>query len=141
MSRFKENELNINEFVKYAENHVGETHELKFQSKRGEYAGKYEILNFEAYEPHFTYRYWSCEGEKEPDGAKLGFYTIKITDSKFYNGKTIKVAVHAYVQECDDMRTDDWYKTKQLYISNINEATGKTLRAYEFGIIDWRVKA
>lgn len=142
MERFKTAELDINEFVRFAESHVGETHDLEYQtfSKRGEPAGKYEIIGFEPLDnPHFEYRYWKHAENDTPDNAELGYYYIKISDSKFYNGKTIKARVVAYVQTED--KDGNYYKTKALYIYNVNEETGKGLKAYQFGILDFRVKA
>lgn len=127
-------DLDINYFMELAKNHVGEVHNLEFQtfSKRDQYAGKYEILDFiPAEEPKFDYSHWSYEEDQTPNEADLGYYMIKISDSKFYNGKTIKVHVTAYVQ-------DDKGITKALYIWNVDENTGKRLKAYEFGIIDYR---
>lgn len=129
---FKINELDINYFVKLAESHVGEIHELKYQSdsKYGEIAGKVEILEFTPDNPHFDYNFWRHEEDQTPDTAKLGYYLVKITESKFYNGKTIRVPVSAYVQ-------DEKGITKALYINNVNSDTGKQLRAYKFGILDF----
>ena len=83
---FKTNELDINYFVELAKNHVGEIHDLEYQSFRAE---------------------------------------------QFYNGKTIRVPVSAYVQSDDKI-------TKALFINNVNLDTGKTLKAYKFGILDFR---
>jgi hypothetical protein len=128
---FKINELDINYFVKLAESHVGEIHNLKFQSYRADYAGKYEILEFVPDNPHFDYNYWMSREDETPDTAKLGYYLVKITESKFYNGKTIRVPVSAYVQEDDKI-------TNALYIGHVNLDTGKSLKAYQFGILDFR---
>lgn len=144
MKRFTTPELNINEFIKYAESHVGEVHELEYQtfSKRDQYAGKYEIISFEpSDDPHFTFNYWKYKEDDTPSGAELGYYYIRIFDSKFYNGKTIKAKVTAYVQTEERMNTGNWFKTKALFINNANEETGKRLKAYAFGIIDFKVKA
>lgn len=129
-------ELDINYFVELARSHVGEIHDLEFQSmnKCGEIAGKYEIVDFEENNPRFEYEFWKNEENETPDTAKLGYYLVKITETKFYNGKTIRVPVSAYVQDKKGI-------TKALYIYNINADTGKALKAYEFGIIDFRVYA
>lgn len=130
---FKINELDINYFVKLAESHVGEIHDLKYQSdsKYGEIAGKFEILEFVPDNPRFDYSHWTTRENETPDHAELGYYLVKITESKFYNGKTIRVPVSAYVQEHDKI-------TKALFINNVNLDTGKGLRAYSFGILDFR---
>ena len=128
---FKINELDINYFVKLAESHVGEIHDLEFQSFRTDYAGKYEIIEFTPENPHFDYHFWRNREDETPDTAVLGYYLVKITESKFYNGKTIRVPVSAYVQDDDKI-------TKALFISNLNLDTGKCLKAYKFGILDFR---
>ena len=142
---FKTNELDINYFVELAKSHVGEIHDLEFQthSKRGEAAGKYEILSFTEENPHFTMHYFRNKGDDTPDGADLGYYTIRITESKFYNGKVIRVPVQAYVQAKDRINLADgeYHITKALFINNVNLDTGKSLKAYEFGIIDWNIFA
>ena len=127
----KTNELDINYFVELAKNHVGEIHDLEYQSFRAERAGKYEILEFTPDNPHFKYSYWRYLEEDTPNDADLGYYLVKITESKFYNGKTIRVPVSAYVQSDDKI-------TKALFINNVNLDTGKTLKAYKFGILDFR---
>ena len=134
MKKFTVDELDINYFVGLAESHVGEIHDLKFQSgsKYGQVAGKFEILAFTADDPCFTYDYWMNEENRTPDGAHLGYYTVKITESKFYNGKTVRVRVSAYVQEKGKI-------TKALYVDNLNYDTKKSLRAYRFGILDFQV--
>lgn len=125
----KTNELDINYFVALAESHVGEVHDLDYQSFRTEPAGKYEILSFTPINPEFTFTPW--HEDDEPTGAKLGYYLVKFSGTKFYNGKSIRVPVSAYVQEDDKI-------TKALFINNVNLDTGKTLRAYEFSILDFR---
>lgn len=140
--RYTESELDINEFMGYAAEHIGEVHELQFQSfsKRSEYAGKFEILDFEKAEnPQFTYDYWKYRDEKTPSGADIGYYKIRITDSKFYSGKTFWFPVSAYLQY-QDPNTGKVYKSKELFISNAPRETNKRLKAYEFGIIDWNVR-
>ena len=127
----KTNQLDINYFVALAESHVGEVHDLDYQSSRSDYAGKYEILDFTPDNPHFTYDHWTNRENDTPDGAKLGYYLVKFSETKFYNGKSIRVPVSAYVQEDDKI-------TKALFINNVNLDTGKTLRAYEFSILDFR---
>lgn len=131
---FKINELDINYFVKLAESHVGEIHDLGYEtdSKRGEIAGKFEILEFTPDNPHFGYSFWRYKKDQTPNNAELGYYLVKITESKFYNGKTIRVPVSAYVQEEKGI-------TKALFIDTLNLDTGKRLRAYSFEIIDFRV--
>lgn len=144
MLTFTVDDLNINDYLKYAEDHVGETHDLVFQtaSKRGEVAGTYTIIKFEASEnPHFGYHYWKYEEAKIPQVAELGYYYIKFEGSKFYNGKTIKCPVSAYVQSDYDGKPVKCYKTKALFINNVNADTNKRLKAYEFEIIDFRVRA
>lgn len=130
---FKINELDINYFVELAESHVGEIHALEYEtpSKRDQDAGKFEILDFTPVNPHFGYTFWKYEEDQTPNTAKLGYYLVKITESKFYNGKTIRVPVTAYVQSDDKI-------TKALYIDTENLDTGKRLRAYSFGILDFR---
>ena len=68
---FKINELDINYFVKLAESHVGEIHDLEYQSnsKYGEVAGKFEILEFVPENPHFDYSFWRNREEETPDTA------------------------------------------------------------------------
>jgi hypothetical protein len=135
--------LDINDFVAYAKSHVGETRELEYQtcSMYGEKAGEYTIVRFEASDdPRFTYRYRSDEEDRIPTGAELGYYYIKFSGSKWYNGKTIKCPVSAYVQDID-RKTGECFKTKALYVNTINMETGKRLKAYSFGIIDWEVRA
>lgn len=132
----KINELDINYFVALAKSHIGEIHDVEFQSmsRCGEIAGKFEIIDFVEDNAHFGYEFWKNEENETPDTAELGYYVVKITETKFYNGKTIRVPVSAYVQ-------DETGITKALYIGNINLDTGKALKAYEFGIIDFRVYA
>ena len=103
-------------------------------SRSGEIAGKFEIIDFVEDNAHFDYGFWKHEENETPDTAKLGYYVVKITETKFYNGKTIRVPVSAYVQ-------DEKGITKALFINNVNLDTGKALKAYEFGIIDFRVYA
>ncbi len=127
---FKTNELDINYFVALAESHVGEVHKLVFQNFRPDPAGKYEILDFTPDNPHFTYDHWRSLENDTPDGAKLGYYLVKFSKTKFYNGKSIRVPVSAYVQVNNKI-------TKALFIDNVNLDTGKTLRAYDFSILDY----
>jgi hypothetical protein len=130
----KATELDINYYVKLAKDKVGHIGNLTFEtfSRQGEIAGKFEILDFEASEPpHFTFNYWMHERDNTPDGAVLGTYTIKLTETKFYNGKTIKVEVRAYVQDGDGKQND------HLFISTYNLLTGKRLKAYHFPILNW----
>lgn len=139
-ARFREDELDTNEFAEYAAQHIGETHNLEFQGNRkiGEIAGKYEILDFEKLDnPKFIYYYWKHEEEGTPDGLNVGFYKIRLTDTKYYNGKTFWFPVTAYVQ--DTYRREEVSKTKALHILNAPRETGKTLKAYEFGIIDYGI--
>ena len=127
----KTNELNINHYVELAKSKVGLVGDLEFQSRRDGFAGHYEILEFEEHEePHFNFSVWWLEEDDTPNGAKVGYYIIKLTDTKFYNNKTIKCEVHAYVQDDEGLRED-------LYISTKNEYTGKYLKAYTFPIIDF----
>lgn len=127
----KTNELNINDYIKLAEEKIGYVGELRFQSKNNEYAGKFEILGFEPNEnPQFTYSHWSYEEDDTPDGARLGYFTIKLTDTKFYNNKIMKFKVNAYVQSREG-------RDNRLFISTKNEVTGKYLKAYEFPILNW----
>lgn len=144
MTRYTIDELDINEYVGFAASHVGETRELEFQtfSKRGEAAGKYEILDFEKDEnPRFTYHYWRHEENRTPDSAVLGWYKIRLTETKYYNGKTFWFPVTAYVQDEYKPEGDHARKTRDLFINNAPRETNKRLKAYEFGIIDFKVNA
>ena len=135
--RYTFDELDINFYMECAKSHVGEVNNLDFQAfgRRGEPAGQYEILEFiPAEAPAFTYTYKRFEDDQTPDGADLGFYMVRIFNTKFYNGKTFRVPVTAYVQ-------DKGHITKALHVSSVNADTGKALKAYEFPIIDWRVYA
>lgn len=127
---YKTNELDINYFVELAKSHVGEIGEVESQGNTIRQYGHFQIIDFKPENPHFTHTYWIHEEDDTPDGADLGEYTIKCLDTKFYKGKEIRVRVSAYVQE-------DKGVTKALYVDNINRETGKTLRAYSFGIIDF----
>lgn len=130
----KTNELNINDFIKLAEDNVGLIGDLEFetQSRQGEIAGTFEILGFEKSEnPKFTYTVHWLEDDETPNGADLGVYTIKLTNTKFYNGKTFRFKVTAYVQD-EDRGTNE-----MLHISTLNEDTGKYLKAYCFPILNW----
>lgn len=131
-------QLDINEYIKYAESHVGETHELKYESagKWAETAGRFTITGFEVSEnPHFGVS-WSGKKDNTPDIAELGFYYIRFDGSKWYNGKTIKCPVIALVQTRKRDNLNEWCKTKALYIRTENAETGKRLKAYNFGLID-----
>lgn len=129
----KTSELNINEYIMLAEEKVGHVGELEFQtfSKRYEDAGNFEILAFvQAEDPHFTYRHKLIEEADTPDGAELGHFIIKFTDTEFYNNKIMKFKVTACVQTEDGQNS--W-----LYIYNINAETGKKLKAYKFPMLNW----
>lgn len=129
----KISELNINEYIMLAEEKVGFIGNMEYAStnKYGEYAGQFEILAFEhAAEPHFTYSFWKYEEEETPNGAVLGYFFIRLFDTKFYNNKTIKAEVHAYVQNEEGANS-------RLFISTKNEDTGKYLKAYQFPILNW----
>ena len=143
MKQYTEDMLNINDFIEFAKSHVGETHDVRFQSssKWGQVAGQYTILDFEASDPHFEYSYWKNKDNKTPDGAKLGHYTIRFEGTKFYNGKTLKCPVTAYVQDNDRDDEDNWYITKALHIGNYDIENGKFPKAYCFKILDFKVKA
>lgn len=139
---FTIDQLNINDYIEYAKSHVGEVHDLQFQtlSKRAQAAGKFEILDFvESENPHFDYSFWRFKEAQTPDEADLGYYFVKMIDTKFYNNKIIKVPVIAYVQHCDG--ASECFKTKALFISHVNAETNKTLKAYSFGILDFRSRA
>lgn len=127
----KTNELDINYFVKLAEAKEGFIGDLEFQSNRADAAGKFEIIKFEKLEePKFRYSFWRYAEEDTPNRADVGIYTVKLSGTKFYNGRVLKFKVSAYVQDEDGVND-------RLYISNTNEATGKTLRAYQFPILNW----
>ena len=128
----KTNELDINYFIKLAENEVGKTYDLEFQSFRLEKAGKFTILSFEENEPQFKFKYWKHKDDDTPDGADLGYYRVRLYGTKFYNGKEIRVRVSAYVQN-EQRGIND-----MLFINNYNEDTGKCLKAYKFPIINRR---
>lgn len=130
----KTNELDINYYVELAKREVGSVHDLEFQSmsKYGEKAGTFEILEFEEVEPKFTYSYWKNKENDTPDGAIIGYFKIKLSDTKFYNGKTFRFEVKAYVQSSDTGEVND-----RLFISNKNADTGKWLKAYDFPILNW----
>ena len=127
---YKTNELDINYFVQLAKEKVGYIGDLEFQSFKNEKAGKFEILNFEKVEdPTFTFSYWRFKEADTPNGAILGTYTIKLTDTKFYNGKTFEFEVHAYVQNENGL-------IDMLFINNVNLETGKQLKAYKFPLLN-----
>ena len=138
MTKYTVEQLDITEYIKYAESHIGETHELKYESasKWTETAGNFTITGFEASEnPHFGFSWSGSAKDNTPDTAELGFYYIKFEGSKWYNGKTIKCPVSAYVQTRSRDNLNEWCKTKALYIHTENAETGKRLKAYNFGII------
>lgn len=123
----KSHELDVNNYANLAAEKVGFIGEIKFQtlSRWFEKAGTYEILDFTPYEkPSFTFNHWRYREDDTPTGIDLGVYTIRITESKFYNGKTIRVKVSAFL-------TDD-----SLYIWNYNVDTGKSLKAYRFPFVN-----
>ncbi len=123
-------ELNINEYIMLAEEKVGYVGDLRYQ-RSYEKSGEFEILAFEqAKEPHFTYTYNWLEEADTPDGAVLGYFFIKLTDTKFYNNKTMKFEVIAGVQ-------DEKEKNSHLHIRFRNEETGKYLKAYAFPVLNW----
>ena len=136
----KVDELDINEYIGYAAAHVGEVGDLEYQTfrNRNEAAGKYEILDFEVDEnPRFGYNYWMHERDKTPTVAILGWYKIRLFNTKYYNGKTFWFPVTAYVQS---YWSGDVYKTKSLHINNAPRGRN-TLRAYQFDILDYEVRA
>ena len=137
---FKAEELDINYFVDLAASHVGEVHTVGFQTmaKYGEEAGKFEILEYIEEDPHFTFRYWLNRDNNTPDGAKLGYYRVKLTGTKFYNGKIFRVPVSASVQ--GSKKEDEGKILKEIFVESKNADTGKWLKAYEFGFIDFGVR-
>lgn len=139
--RFTATELDIHDFVEYAKAHVGEKHALEFQDyKKGDQiAGYFEILDFEQdSNPEFVFHHWRSEEENTPDGARVGCYRVRLTGTKFYNGKTFTVPVTAYVQH---ERAGYVFKTKALFVSNVPNETGKRMKAYSFGILDFNARA
>ena len=135
---FKVHELDINDYIGYAKSHIGETHDVHFKHNDMK-AGEFTILDFEPLDnPHFGYHYWKHEEDKTPDHAKLGYYFVKFNGTKWYNGKIIKTPVVAYVQsEYTNEGKAEPYKTKALCIYDRNAETGKALKAYDFGILDF----
>ena len=124
-------ELDINYYVNLASEKVGYVGNLRFQTTKNylEKAGTFEILDFTPYEKPSFYFCSNCYRENDtPTGADLGVYRIRITDSKFYNGKTIRFKVVADVQSKKGMSDD-------LFIIEINEDTGKRLKAYTFPVL------
>lgn len=136
--RYTESELDIREFIGFAKEHVGEKNTLMFRNDFDK-SGMYEILDFEEDgDPRFEYHYWRHEEALTPDSAVLGYYKIRLTETKFYNGRTFWFPVSAYVQD----NKEGWViKTKALYISSTPRENGKMLRAYSFPIIDFRKEA
>lgn len=129
----KTSELNINEYIMLAEEKVGFVGNMEYAStnKYGEYAGLFEILAFEqAAEPHFKYSFWKYEKEDTPDGAVLGYFFIRLFNTKFYNNRVVKVEVRAYVQDKEGTNS-------RLFVSTKDEDTGKNLKAYQFPILNW----
>lgn len=135
---YEEHELDINYFVELAKSHVGEIRELAFV-KRCEKAGQYEIVDYIPAEPRFEY-FAFTEKDKTPTNAFVGYYKVRLINSKFYNGKTFTFPVHAGVQ-------DKYFGEKFNEVAKVSKAiriytevveTGKTLKAYEFPTIDKR---
>lgn len=131
-------ELDLQYYVNLAKEQVGITHVLWFQSdaKCGQKAGEFEILAFEKKNARWKLGdYYLKRGQEVILGADLGTFTIRFKDTKFYNGKVMQFHVQAYVQ--DKKGVNDY-----LFIRNVNEESGKRLKAYKFPILnlDYKVR-
>jgi hypothetical protein len=126
-------DLDLNYYLGLAAAKVGYKGKLQFQtmSRWGEAAGDFEILDFKPYpDAQFTFTFWKAKQDQTPDGAKLGTYTIKLSNSKFYSGRIFECYVSAYVQNDDGLND-------QLYVDNQDVNTKKRMKAYEFPILNW----
>lgn len=126
----KTEELDINYYVELAKREIGKTHDVKYESDYRKKAGEFTVLSFEEENPAFTYNWIQHKEDDTPDGAELGYYRVRINNTKFYNGKEIRVRVKAYVQDYKGLND-------HLFISTKDENTGKWLRAYTFPILNW----
>lgn len=129
-------ELDLQYYVNLAKEQVGTTHDLEFQSasKWGQKAGEFEILAFEEKNAGWKLNnYYLGRGQEVIIGADLGTFTIRFKDTKFYNGKVMQFHVQAYVQDKNGVND-------HLFIRNVNEESGKGLKAYTFPILNWDYK-
>ncbi|MGN0950117.1 MAG: hypothetical protein ACI4OH_05170 [Mitsuokella sp.] len=133
----EESELNLEDYLNSAREKVGKTYPLEYlsRSKQGQKAGEFEILAFEEKNAHWFYNdvfdHW--DGEKNyyievVHGAKLGFYTIKFHNTKFYKEKTMRFPVWGFVESRG--------KGDFLRIWANIDGTDKRLRAYDFPSLD-----
>ena len=130
-------ELDLQYYVNLARKQVGTIHDLRFQSnaKCRQKAGEFEILDFEEKNARWELNdYYLRIGQEIITGADLGTFTIRFKNTKFYNGKVMRFHVQAYVQDKNGVND-------HLFICNINEESGKGLKAYEFPILNWNYKA
>lgn len=130
-------ELDLQYYVNLARKQVGTIHNLQFQSdaKWGQKAGEFEILDFEEKNARWKLNnYYLGMGQEVVAGADLGTFTIRFKNTKFYNGKVMRFHVQAYVQ--DKNGVNDY-----LFIRNVNEESGKGLKAYDFPILNWNYRA
>lgn len=131
-------ELDLQYYVNLAKEQVGITHVLWFQSdaKWGQKAGEFEILGFEEKNAGWKLNdFYLKRGQEVITGADLGIFTIQFHDTKFYKEKIMRFKVQAYVQ--DKNGTND-----HLFISTVDEESGKGLKAYRFPILnlDYKVR-
>ena len=128
----KRSEVNLAKYMDMIKSKVGNTYELEFQSSRrsGESAGKFEIISFTPGEIEITLDgYYAGKGEEVVDSVKLGKYSIKFIDTKFYKNKVVDFPCKVYFGL--KHREED----AKVYIENVNMETGKYIRAYDFGFI------
>ena len=130
-------ELDLQYYVNLARKQVGTIHDLQFQSdaKWGQKAGEFEILDFEEKNARWKLNnYYLGMGQEVVAGADLGTFTIRFKNTKFYNGKVMRFHVQAYVQDKNGVND-------HLFIRNVNEESGKGLKAYDFPILNWNYRA
>lgn len=126
-------ELNLQYYIDLAAKQVGKTHELRFQNraKRSQKAGEFEILGFEEKNAGWKLNDFYLErGQEVITGADLGTFTIQIHDTKFYREKIMRFKVQAYVQDKNGIND-------HLFVSTVDEESGRRMKAYMFPILNW----
>ena len=130
-------ELDLQYYINLAKSKVGYKGELNFQtfSKCDEFAGEFEVLSFkESNEPQFLYPAEWVQKKKHiedcPNAAELGYFTIKLKNTKIYKNREFTCKVQAYVQNDEGL-------TDRLYISNEPIELKKRMRCYSFPILNW----
>ena len=129
-------ELDLQYYVNLARKQIGKTYDLRFQSdaKCRQKAGEFEILDFEEKNARWELNdYYLRIGQEIITGADLGTFTIRFKNTKFYNGKVMRFHVQAYVQDKNGVND-------HLFIGDVNEESGKGLKAYRFPILNWNYK-